>query len=44
MVWWSAEYTIANIVILSICGLLGAYSWVWAMNRIQRRRSRRVDE
>jgi len=36
MIWWSGEYDIGNIVILSVCGLLVGYAWVWAMGRIQR--------
>jgi hypothetical protein len=36
MVWWSADYDIVNILILSVGGLIVGYTWVWAMGRIQR--------
>jgi hypothetical protein len=41
MVWWSADYTTVNIVILIAGGILVGYLWVWAMLRIQRRREAR---
>ncbi len=41
MLWWSADYTIVNVVILSVCGLLVGYTWVWTMGYIQRRREAR---
>ncbi len=41
MVLWSADYAIANIVILAVCGVLAGYFWVWAMVRIQRRKAAR---
>ena len=41
MVWWSADTTVANVVILAVCGLLVGYFWVWAMVRIQRRKEAR---
>jgi hypothetical protein len=41
MVWWSADYSLPNILILSVTGLCVGYSWVWAMGRIQRWRQAR---
>jgi hypothetical protein len=37
MVLWSGEYSVVNIVILTVCGLLAGYFWVWAMVRIMGR-------
>ncbi|MFN3349379.1 hypothetical protein [Pseudorhodoplanes sp.] len=33
MIWWSGDTGIANIVILSICGVIVATVWAWAMQR-----------
>ena len=41
MVLWSGDTSVANIVILVVCGVLVGYFWVWAMVRIQRRKAAR---
>ena len=33
MIWWSQDYTIVNIVIFSVMGLLVGFAWVWVMKR-----------
>ena len=33
MIWWSQDYTIVNIVIFSVMGLLVRFAWVWVMKR-----------
>jgi hypothetical protein len=33
MIWWSGDTRAVNIVILSVCGLLVATAWLWAMKR-----------
>ena len=31
MIWWSADYAIANIVIFSVMGLILGFAWTWFM-------------
>lgn len=33
MVWWSGEYHPVNIIILAVCGAIGAVLWYWIMGR-----------
>jgi hypothetical protein len=42
MVLWSGDYHIANVVILSVCGLIAGFAWAWAMAWVERRRAARV--
>ena len=33
MIWWSHDYTIVNIIIFSVMGLILGFAWVWVMKR-----------
>jgi hypothetical protein len=33
MIWWSGDTGIANVVILSVCGVMVAAAWAFAMKR-----------
>jgi hypothetical protein len=33
MIWWSADYTVPNIVIFSVMGVLLGFLWTWFMKR-----------
>lgn len=32
-IWWSNDYTTANIVIFTVMGLIVGFAWVWVMRR-----------
>lgn len=34
MVWWSADYSAANIIIFSVMGVLLGFLWTWFMKRM----------
>ena len=33
MIWWSKDYTIVNIAIFTVMGLLLGFAWMWVMKR-----------
>ena len=33
-IWWSNDYTTANIAIFTVMGLILGFAWVWVMKRL----------
>jgi hypothetical protein len=34
VIWWSADYSSANILILSVMGIIFGFAWTWFMKRL----------
>lgn len=33
MIWWSADYSAVNILILGVMGVVFGFAWTWLMKR-----------
>ena len=33
MIWWSDDYTLENIITVSVIGLIFGFAWAWVVKR-----------
>ena len=34
MIWWNNDYSVVNIIIFSVMGLILGFAWMWVMSRL----------